>query len=143
MGIEISLTIVSTGFSLISVLKAVIFPPKRIVQAARAVLWGYFWGLPKKGFPPLCIQSNQPNHPTIGAGAETAQSRPKEKKEKIQEKQTPTMADRQRNEEASWPLHPPEISHQTPSLRSTGTNQHLQEGTRRRRRCCQGFPPVR
>ena len=37
---------------------------------------------------------------------------------------------------------PPEIAHQAPSLRSTGTHQHLQEGTRRRRRCCQGFPPV-
>ncbi|VAI18945.1 unnamed protein product [Triticum turgidum subsp. durum] len=52
--------------------------------------------LPKKGFPPLCIQSNQPNHTGIGAGAEAAQSRPKETTEKEQKKQMPTTADQQK-----------------------------------------------
>ena len=50
----------------------------------------------KKGFPPLCIQSNQPNHIGIDAGAEAAQSRPKETIEKEQKKQMPTTADQQK-----------------------------------------------
>lgn len=45
-----------------------------------------------------------------------------------------------KNEEASQPLRPPKIAHQAPRLRSAGTNQHLQKGTRHG---CQGFPSVR
>ena len=95
----------------------------------------------KKGFRPLCIPKQPNDTSRIDAGAEAAQSHPKEKKEKQQEKKC-----RQRrmneNEGASRPLRPPQISHQAPRLRSTGTNQHLQKGPRRRQRCCQGFPPV-
>ena len=40
------------------------------------------FSLPKKGFPPLCIQGNQPNHTEIGAGAEAVQSCPKKRQRK-------------------------------------------------------------
>ena len=85
---------------------------------------GLLVALPKKGFPLLCIQSNQPNHPTIGAGAETAQSRPKEKKEKIQEKQMPTTADRRKRRRslvAAAPTGDRPPSSETPKRRYQST----------------------
>ena len=51
-------------------------------------------GFEKKGFPRFVFQSNQPIHSRIGAGAEAAQSHPKETKEKQQEKRMLTTADR-------------------------------------------------
>ena len=69
--------------------------------------------LAKKGFPRFVLQSNHPIQPTICAGAEAAQSRPKEKK------QMPITADRQKRRSlataASTGNRPP--SSETPKRR--------------------------
>ena len=51
----------------------------------------------EKGFPPLCI-TKQPTsiQPMIDAGAEAAQSGPKEMKEKTKKKQMRTMTDQRK-----------------------------------------------
>lgn len=46
----------------------------------------------RKRGSPLCITKQ----PTLGAGAKTTQTRPKEMKEKIQKEEMPTTTDRQK-----------------------------------------------
>ena len=93
----------------------------------------------KRVSPCFVFQSNQLIHPRIGAGAEAAQSRPKETTEKSKRNKC-----RQRrinkNEEASRSLRPPKISHQAPRLRSTGTNQHLKRDRDEDDAAAKGFP---